>query len=216
MSYLVLSILICFVALLAAPSWGQVREMPDPSLPEIAAVRMTPVGPVIVYNPMLCERAGPPLCGFYRKHEYGHIALNHAFRAGGQIGSPQAEAEADCWAARHATAAERQAAIQWFKNAGGSDWHYGTGLLRAERVQTCGGGAGPTVPVGTSTERQGCRAECAAEHGTCLAEARSIHSECLGGCGDGACRDECSHDATSARKDCAELQKTCEKECANP
>ena len=54
----------------SAQALPPIKELADPSLPDIAAVEYAPgKGPVIVYNPFLCKQAGRDLCEFYRYHE---------------------------------------------------------------------------------------------------------------------------------------------------
>lgn len=117
------------------PSLGQVPEIADPQLPDIAMVTVLPDGrPVIIYNPITCQQIGPALCGFYRAHEYCHISLGHAIR---QMWPEQRELEADCCAARNASQAEAVAAYQWFSAGGGSSPIHGFGQQRAARIVAC-------------------------------------------------------------------------------
>lgn len=60
-------------------SWAQVPEIADPNLNDIAMVQPHPqYGAVIIYNPIICQKIGAA-CGFFRAHEYGHVALGHQF-----------------------------------------------------------------------------------------------------------------------------------------
>ena len=136
-----LMVLTCLVVLVSAFSSasnnanGQVPEIANPNLPDIAMVTLDGFGnPVIVYNPILCQRAGPALCEFYRVHEYGHIALGHAFV---QSWPWRREAEADCWAAQNAPPAAVEAAYQWFSAGGGATPQHGSGWQRAQRLAQC-------------------------------------------------------------------------------
>lgn len=122
------------LGLLAAQAKAQVQEIPDPTLPDIAMVRMLNGQPVIIYNPNICAQAGPYLCGFYRKHEYCHISLRHPLR---QMWPQAQEWEADCCAAKYATNEEFTVAYQWFSSGGGSSPQHGTGPQRAARIQGC-------------------------------------------------------------------------------
>ena len=116
---------------------SQVPEIPNPQLPDIAMVTTDRYGnPVIIYNPMLCQQAGQALCGFYRTHEYGHVALGHTIR---QAWPWQKEAEADCWAAQHASRSEVLAAYQWFSSGGGASPIHGSSWQRAARLEACTG-----------------------------------------------------------------------------
>ena len=120
-----------------------VPEIPDPSLPDIAMVRADPIyGAVIIYNPIICQRIGLA-CGFFRAHEYGHVALSHQFRDP-RYYPAEREASADCWAASNARPQEILAAVRLFLAGGSSgDWVvYGSPLQRAERVRFCAINAG--------------------------------------------------------------------------
>lgn len=116
-------------------SIAQVPEIPDPNFPDIAGVRRNPDGsPFIIYNPLLCSNMGPLLCGFYRTHEYCHIALGHGLRPNW----PQKmEAEADCCAAQRASTGEVISAYNWFMAGGGSTPQHGSGFERAQRLAAC-------------------------------------------------------------------------------
>jgi hypothetical protein len=93
-------IIIVFFGFIFAPfvvnAQFRVPEIANPNLSDIAMVTNSPQGPVIIYNPILCQRAGPALCEFYKWHEYGHIALSHTFV---QNWPQVKEFQADCWAA---------------------------------------------------------------------------------------------------------------------
>jgi hypothetical protein len=127
---------VCAVAALAfsASAMAQVPEIPDPTLPDIAMVRMMNGQPVIIYNPMICQQIGPFLCGFYRKHEYCHIYLSHPLR---QMWPQAMEFEADCCAAKHVTDQEFAAAFQFFMGGGGGTPQHGPGPARAARIRDC-------------------------------------------------------------------------------
>jgi len=110
-----------------------VEEVADPTLPDIAALQVAPgTAPIIVYNPYLCQQAGPDLCLFYRYHEYGHLALRHFERR--DISREQKEAQADRWAARHAPPRIVHAAWRFFSAGGGATLIHGDGPTRAARL----------------------------------------------------------------------------------
>jgi hypothetical protein len=110
-----------------------VEEVADPALPDIAALQFAPGrAPFIVYNPVLCQQAGPDLCLFYRYHEYGHLALRHFARR--DISREQKEAQADRWAARHAPPRVVRAAWRFFSSGGGTTLVHGDGPTRAARL----------------------------------------------------------------------------------
>ena len=121
----------------------QVPEIANPNLPDIAMVQPDPrFGAVIIYNPIICRQIGRA-CGFFRAHEYGHIALGHQYM------DPRAyparrEAQADCWAAENGRPREIYAAVQLFLQGGSSgNWRvYGSPRQRAERVRDCAIDAG--------------------------------------------------------------------------
>lgn len=67
---------------------GAAPEIPDPSLNDIARVSwwsgpIPPLGipmyngPIIFFNPIVVQQAGPALTSFFYAHEYCHIHLNH-------------------------------------------------------------------------------------------------------------------------------------------
>jgi hypothetical protein len=108
-------------------------EIPEPGLPDIATVRFIPgQDPVILYNPVLCQRAGQALCEFYRYHEYGHIALRHNERD--DLSVQEKEHQADRWAAMHAPLPSVIAAYQFFSRGGGGTPFHGEGQGRADRM----------------------------------------------------------------------------------
>jgi len=121
------------VTLWSCTTWG-VQEIADPNLQDIAMVTVLRGQPVIIYNPYLCQQAGPDLCGFYRTHEYCHINLGHTIR---QMWPQQKELEADCCAAKRASVREVGAAYQWFSAGGGSSPMHGWGWQRAARISYC-------------------------------------------------------------------------------
>lgn len=113
----------------------QLREVAVPGMRGIASVGYRGNQLTIEYNPRTCARLGPELCAFFRAHEYGHIALRHLER-----GTPvrQAEYEADQWAARHTSAASRQAAMRYFNAGNGGSLRHGSAASRAQRVASAG------------------------------------------------------------------------------
>lgn len=115
----------------------RVPEIPNPMLPDIAMVQLTPSGPVIIYNPNACAAVGPFVCEFFRWHEYGHVMLGHGYVPNW----PQVqEFQADCWAGANAPPAAVQAALQFFMNGGGGTPIHGPGPVRAQRIVACRGG----------------------------------------------------------------------------
>lgn len=137
----------------AAPARGQdltmvgnVREVADSSLQDVAVAVADPLDPVIYYNPRLMTRFGPNLSAFVLAHEYGHIRYGHR-RVPSRVTDRAAlmrqyELEADCYAA-HTLARVRpeaaQVAIEFFTKMG--DFRYDedhpTGDERALRITQC-------------------------------------------------------------------------------
>jgi hypothetical protein len=63
------------------PDWhSPVREVPDPTLPDIAFASADSAGFVIYYNPRTAAKVGPLVAAFFRAHEYAHIYLGHVTR----------------------------------------------------------------------------------------------------------------------------------------
>ncbi len=128
---------LCFLGPPAAAQ-SPVPEIPDARLQNFAMTQVVEGRPVILYNPAICERMGPLLCGFYRMHEHGHIALGHPPRSGATGKREEDEIQADCWAAQHAPPAEVRAAYDYFLAGGGSTTASGPGALRAVTLRRCG------------------------------------------------------------------------------
>ena len=116
---------------------AQIREVRSIFLNDLGVVREDRSGnPYVTINPVRCRQLGPQLCEFFKQHEYGHVNLDHF----GRGTDPQrAEAEADCYAARHVSASIAQAAIDWFNAGNGASSVHGTSQQRAARVARCMG-----------------------------------------------------------------------------
>jgi hypothetical protein len=113
---------------------AQFTAVPNPSLPDIAVAMVVPgMGPVIVYNPFLCQQ-NLLFCGFTKHHENGHIVPGHVI---GSAFPAVAEVQADCYAAQNASQPEVAIAIQVFmaQGNGGDAMGHGTGFQRAQRIQ---------------------------------------------------------------------------------
>ena len=54
-----------------------IREIPVPTLPDIAIASYDQWGPVIYYNPIVVQQVGPLVTAFFHAHEYGHHNLGH-------------------------------------------------------------------------------------------------------------------------------------------
>lgn len=109
-----------------------VPEIPDLTLQDFAEVKILKgMGPVIVYNPVVCAQAGRELCEFSRWHEYGHIVLGHPLRG---IRPERMESEADRWAARNAPRDVVRAAYRFFMSGHGASPIHGDSRERAARL----------------------------------------------------------------------------------
>lgn len=130
--------LLAFAAPVPALAQTPVPEIATPGLGDIAKVTVHAGQVVILYDPMVCQQMGSYLCGFFRAHEYGHVALGHAVVP---TFPPQAEHDADCWAGMNARPAELGAAVRFFA-AGGAGFSpaHGTGPQRANRILRCAQG----------------------------------------------------------------------------
>jgi hypothetical protein len=126
-----------------APGAPDVLEVAVPDLPDTAMAEMTLAGPVILYNPVLFRAAGAA-GAFVRAHELGHVRLDHVENERmltTDEGRSEAEAEADCFAARHVSAASVTAMVQLLQRrpAEACDAIYGTKPERVRRILACAG-----------------------------------------------------------------------------
>lgn len=109
-----------------------VPEIPDVTLKDFAEVKILKgMGPIIVYNPIVCVQAGRELCEFSRWHEYGHIVLGHPLRG---IRAERMESEADRWAAKNAPRDVVLAAYRFFMSGNGASPIHGESRERAARL----------------------------------------------------------------------------------
>lgn len=128
----IILILAAVVFLVPATADGQVRETPNRWIRGVAKVTLDQNGKSkISFNPQRCRELGPELCEFFRTHEYGHVNLRHLERG---VDAPQAEAEADLWAARHASPTAVRAAKAFFLSGQGGSRVHGTPQERARRM----------------------------------------------------------------------------------
>ena len=136
--------LVAAAALLLSAGPARARAVPEievVGLPDAAMTRMTPSGPVILYNPKLCKKAGVAR-EFFRAHEYGHVVLGHLqdpALAATPSGRAVAEAEADCYAAMHSSPRAIDAMVKLVLSQApdGRDAVYGTKLQRSRRILAC-------------------------------------------------------------------------------
>lgn len=120
-----------------------VAEVDVPGLPDTAMAEMTWSGPVIMYNPELFRAAGPAR-EFVRAHEYAHVLLEHLENPrmlGSDEGRSEAEAEADCFAARASSPLSVMAMARLLlrRPPEARDAIYGTKPERARRILLCAG-----------------------------------------------------------------------------
>lgn len=57
-----------------------IREIAIRNLPDIAIASYDSSGPVIYYNPDVCQQAGLLATAFFQAHEYGHHNLGHVIQ----------------------------------------------------------------------------------------------------------------------------------------
>lgn len=128
---------------LRTPDGGSVREIDVPGLPDTAMAELTGAGPVILYNPDLFRAAGPAR-EFVRNHEHAHVMLAHLedpWMLDTERGRAEAEAEADCFAARRSSslAVVAMARLVLRRAPDARDAIYGTREERARRILACAG-----------------------------------------------------------------------------
>lgn len=64
-----------------AQTWSlPVREIPSPTMLDVAMASADSHGFVVYYNPLTVQRVGPLMAAFFMAHEYGHIYLGHLER----------------------------------------------------------------------------------------------------------------------------------------
>lgn len=128
---------------LRRPLREDVAEVDVPDLPDTAMAEMTWAGPVIMYNPVLFRAAGPAR-EFVRAHEYAHVLLEHLENSrmlNTDEGRAEAEAEADCFAARASSPLSVMAMARLLlrRPPEARDSIYGTKPERARRILLCAG-----------------------------------------------------------------------------
>ena len=124
--------LLAVLLVIPATASAQVRETPNRWIRGVAKVTLDRDGKSqISFNPRRCRELGPDLCEFFRTHEYGHVNLRHLERG---VATPQAEAEADLWAAKNASPNAVRAAKEFFLSGKGGSRVHGTPQQRARRM----------------------------------------------------------------------------------
>lgn len=86
-----------------------IREIPSYSLNDIAIASFDNYGPIIYYNPTICQEAGFLATMFFKAHEYGHHNLGHVIQRIWNANNPyvqewlnlNVENEADRYAVRY-------------------------------------------------------------------------------------------------------------------
>ncbi len=126
----------------APPPRPVVPEVSAPWLDDIAVASVGAHGSVVYVNPKRCAEIGRDVCAFFRVHEEGHVVLHHGGPRYTKFvhGRELAEEEADCYAARYASAVEVKSAIEFFRRAENVDSGLGdhaTGAVRATRIAAC-------------------------------------------------------------------------------
>jgi hypothetical protein len=58
-----------------------IREIPINNLPDIAIASYDNIGPVIYFNPYICQQVGVLTTNFFKAHEYGHHNLGHVYQS---------------------------------------------------------------------------------------------------------------------------------------
>jgi hypothetical protein len=120
-----------------------IREIFVVDLPDTGRAELTPSGPLILYNPALLRAAGPAR-EFVRAHEAAHVLLAHLrspWMLHTDLGRAQAEAEADCYAARASSSLAVAAMVRLVLRRApeAQDALYGTKPARARRILRCAG-----------------------------------------------------------------------------
>ncbi|MCV9930377.1 hypothetical protein OIU83_22145 [Flavobacterium sp. LS1R49] len=124
-----------------------IREIPSYSLNDIACASFDNYGPVIYFNPTICQQAGELTTLFFKAHEYGHHNLGHVIQKIWNSQNPYVqqwlditmENEADAYAVRYWVTQNNITIIQawvntmWMYNNIGDSTHLPS-KVRAENV----------------------------------------------------------------------------------
>ncbi len=138
---------LCLFIFSVQASSAQIREISVPTLPDVAMASYDQFGPVIYYNPIICNQVGPIISEFFRAHEYGHHELGHLQREYFEANSynrawirQKYEKEADCYAAKNLSEKHIKTVINFFIRTQGPnrpDWYHPTGYERATVLRDC-------------------------------------------------------------------------------
>ncbi len=139
--YLSTTLLILFSLLVSAcgPAKYSIREVKDPGSRYLAYIdEGRPGHYFVVYNPQTCEQVGHA-CEFFRSQVYAHARLNHPIYDQPHFYTAQLESQADCWAAKYASTAALNAAVEIFEDEQRARELrlYGDFAKRAERIRQC-------------------------------------------------------------------------------
>lgn len=141
------NIVLFLFVLIPLSLYSQIREIPRNDINDIAIASIDQFGPVIYYNPKICDQVGPVLTAFFKAHEYGHHNLGHIQREFFESNPynrvwlrREYEKEADCWASKNVSPVVRNTAIEYFIQIQGNSrptWLHPTGYERSTIISNC-------------------------------------------------------------------------------
>lgn len=118
-------ILLIFTVFSIAVKAQTIREIPVYTLNDIACASYDNYGPVIYFNPNICQQAGQLATLFFKAHEYGHHNLGHIIQRLWNANNPYVqewlnknmESDADAYAVRFWVEQNNIQVIQAWVNA---------------------------------------------------------------------------------------------------